>query len=630
MFAAKNSVPINRFPTWKYIMIVVVLILAVIYALPNIYGESPAVQVSPKGGKEISPALMQQVTQTLQSQNIAYQSLIQNPSNIEMHFTSTDLQMRAQEALQANLGNDYNVAINLAPNTPHWLTALGANPMKWGLDLRGGMYFLLDVDMQTVIDNNLQTYAGQLRTDLQQQNIRYAGITVQKNQGIALLFRDQAVLNSAQSYINSHYAGALVLTTQPSQPLTLFANLASQQVTQIERDAVSQVVQVMRNRVNELGVAEASVAQQGLDRVVIELPGVQDAARAKEIIGGTATLKVMLVNEEADPAAAVNGNIPLGSSLYYTEQGQPYVLHDHVVLTGDAVVGATASFDQQNNLPAVAVRLSGPQVSYFSEVTRENVGHLMAIVLVQSTFNKQMVDGKLQTVTKVNQQVINVATIQSALGNTFQITGIGSSSQAQNLALRIRAGALPAPVQIVQQMQIGPTLGAQNIHMGTVSVIIAMVLVMIFMAIYYRLFGVVADVALMLNLVFIVAVMSIVPGATLTLPGIAGIVLNVGMAIDGNVLIFERIREELRNGTTPQAAIHAGYQRALATIIDSNVTTLIVAVILFAIGTGPIKGFAVTLMIGIVTSMFTAITVTRGIVNLIYGGRSVKKLSIGI
>jgi preprotein translocase subunit SecD len=630
MFAVKNAVPLNRFPLWKYILIVLVVLLAVVYALPNIFGDSPAVQVSLKGGKDMTPDVVSQVQQILSSKHIPYQGVMVNPYNVELRFSNTDAQMQAQEQLQAVLGDNYNVAINLAANTPSWLTAIGANPMKYGLDLRGGMYFLLDVDMQTVIDNNLQNYAGQLRNDLQQQNIRYAGITVRQGQGIALLFRDPSVLASAEQFINGHYAGALVLSTNPKQPLTLYAQLSEQQIAQVRNDAVSQNIEVMRNRVNELGVAEASVAREGADRIVIELPGVQDAARAKEILGGTATLKVMLVNEQADPQAAVNGNIPLGSSLYYTPQNQPYVLYNRVVLTGDAVVGANSTINPETNLPAVAVKLSGPQVSYFSEVTRENVNHAMAIVLVQSTFNKQMVNGQEQTVTHTSQQIINVATINSPLGNNFIITGIGSSRAAQDLALTIRAGALAAPIQIVQQMQIGPTLGAENIKMGAISVAVAMVLVMLFMAIYYRVFGVVADIGLLLNLIFIVAVMSILPGATLTLPGIAGIVLNVGMAIDANVLIFERIREELRNNMSPQAAIHAGYQRAFATIVDSNVTTLIVAVILFAIGTGPVKGFAVTLMIGIVTSMFTAITATRGIVNLIYGGRQVKKLSIGI
>jgi preprotein translocase subunit SecD len=364
--------------------------------------------------------------------------------------------------------------------------------------------------------------------------------------------------------------------------------------------------------------------------VVIELPGVQDAARAKELLGSTATLKVMMVNDQVDPNSLANGNVPIGSSIYKMADGTPVVLYDRIVLTGNDIVSANASYDSRTNLPDVQVNLSGSQVNYFSQVTRDNVGHPMAIVLVETNFVKQMQNGQLVTAPQTTQQVINVATINEPLGNTFVITGIGSSQMAQDLAMKIRGGALPAPVQIVEEKQIGPTLGAQNIHTGVISVIIAMALVMLFMAVYYHLFGLIADLALFLNLIFIVAVMSVMPGATLSLPGIAGIVLNVGMAIDSNVLIFERIREELRAGASVQSAIFVGYQRAFATIVDANVTTLIVAVILFAIGTGAIQGFAVTLMIGIVTSMFTAITITRGVVNLIYGRRHVKKLSIGI
>jgi preprotein translocase subunit SecD len=491
------------------------------------------------------------------------------------------------------------------------------------------MYFLLDVDMQVVIDNKLQNASDQLASDLRTQDIRYSGINLIPNQGIQVSFRDALTMQTAQSYIDSHYPD-LAVSPFPGQPLNLLVNFNQAAIAQIQDYAVSQTVEVMRNRVNDLGVAEASVARQGPDRVVVELPGVQDAARAKSIIGGTATLKVMLVDEQANPQAAVKGNAPIGDGLYYDSNNNPVVLKNQVVLTGNSITGASVGYDQQTSLPVVQVSLSGPEVSNFSEVTGENIGHLMAIVLVTNTFNKQMLNGKEITNTQTNQTVVNVATIQSRLGNNFQITGIGNERAAQDLALTIRAGALPAPVQIVEEKQIGPSLGIQNIKMGSISVVVAMALVMIFVATYYRMFGLIADLGLMLNLIFIVAIMSLMPGATLSLPGIAGIVLNVGMAIDANVLIFERIREELRSGTPVQAAIHAGYARAFSTIVDANVTTFIVAIILFAIGTGPVKGFAVTLMIGIITSMFTAIMVTRSIVNLIYGKRSVKRLSIGI
>jgi preprotein translocase subunit SecD len=629
MFNARNANPLNWYPVWKYVLIVVLVFLACLYALPNIFGESPAVQVSPKGGQTVDSSMVANVQQVLQSNNIPYRNLSSNTYDIEMMFSNTDQQMQAQEALKSALGDNYVVAINLAPNTPNWLMDLGAYPMKLGLDLRGGMYFLLDVDMQVVIDNKLQNTSDQISQDLRTQNIRYSGINVVPNQGIQIQFRDPVVMQTAEKYISSNYAD-LTVSQYPGQPLNLLVNFNQNEIAQIQDYAVQQTVEVMRNRVNDLGVAEASVARAGPDRVVVELPGVQDAARAKSIIGGTATLKVMLVDEQASPQAALKGSVPIGDALYYDANNNPVVLKNQVVLTGNSITGASVGYDPQTSFPVVQVSLSGPEVDNFSQVTGDNVGHLMAIVLVTNTFNKQMVNGQEVTNTQTNQTVVNVATIQSRLGNNFQITGIGNQRAAQDLALTIRAGALPAPVQIVEEKQIGPSLGMQNIKMGSISVIVAMALVMLFVAVYYRVFGLIANFALVLNLIFIVAIMSLMPGATLSLPGIAGIVLNVGMAIDANVLIFERIREELRGGTPVQAAIHAGYERAFSTIVDANVTTFIVAIILFAIGTGPVKGFAVTLMIGIITSMFTAIMVTRSIVNLIYGKRSVKRLSIGI
>jgi preprotein translocase subunit SecD len=496
------------------------------------------------------------------------------------------------------------------------------------------MYFLIDVDMHSVLLNNLNNFVEQLRKDLRTHNIRYSAITVnKKTDKIEIGFRHASVLSQAKAYISDHYQALNVTEakgTGKAHPLQLSLGLKLREANKIRHYAVSQTVDVLRNRVNALGVAEASVSQQGLNRVVVQLPGVQDAAHAKEILGGTATIKVMMVNQSADIANAVAGHVPIGSSLYHEVGGRPTVLKNRVIVTGDAFVGASVGYDSQTSMPVVNVKLSGPQVDYFSRVTADNIGKLMAIVLVQTNFKKEKINGKIVSVPHTSQKVINEATINERLGNNFIITGIGNARAAQNLSMMIRAGALPAPIQIAESKQIGPTLGRHNIEMGEISVTIAMVAIMIFMALYYRLFGLIADFALFLNLILIVAVMSIMPGATLTLPGIAGIVLNVGMAIDANVLIFERIREEIRNGTSMQAAIHAGYARAFGTIVDSNVTTLIVALILFAVGTGAIKGFAVTLMIGIVSSMFTAITVTRGLVNVIYGKRQVKQLSIGI
>ncbi len=632
MFKAKNATVLNQFPKWKYVMIIVLVILGVLYALPNIFGESPAVQISPKGGNPITIQAERQVLLALKQAHIAFLGKTSRKYTMQLRFANTDLQMQAQDAIKSALGAQYTVAINLASNTPKWLRDIGAFPMKYGLDLRGGMYFLLDIDMQTVVHNTLQNDAVQLRDRLRKADIRYTGI-ITKSGKMRIAFRDQAAEQKGRAYIHKHYPD-LVVAKIAKKPLQLSVTLSDEAIKQAKKYAVQQTVQVMRNRVNELGVAEASVAQQGLDRVVIELPGVQDAAKAKEVIGGTATLKLMMVNGAVDLRSAVSGHVPLGSTLYHFAPdlgGAPIVLHNRVILTGKSIVGATAGYSQQTNMPVVNVKLSGPEVSQFSRVTAENVGKRMAIVLVQSTFTTKKVNGKEVTTTHVTQNVVNAAVIQQQLGNQFQIEGIGNMRAAQMLALTIRAGSLPAPVQIAESKQVGPSLGQDNIRMGKISVMVAMILVILFMAIYYRLFGVVADIALALNLVFIVAIMSIIPGATLTLPGIAGIVLNVGMAIDANVLIFERIREELRNGNTPQASIHAGYERAFSTIVDSNVTTLIVAVILFAVGTGAVKGFAVTLTIGILSSMFTAITVTRAVVNLIYGRRrTVKRLSIGI
>jgi preprotein translocase subunit SecD len=637
----KTNAPLNRYSSWKYILILVLVILGLIYALPNIFGESPALQITMKGGKQMPEVARNKIEKSLKDSKIPFNKIIKSKYHDEVIFKAdSQVQLKAQALLQQSLGGDYIVALFLSPNTPKWLLALNAYPMKYGLDLRGGMYFLLDIDMQTVYDNALNGDVGQIRPLLMKNRIRYSGIQVKEDKGIVIHFKDAATRDKAKTLLRAdNQFQSLIFKNQenldsahPTSPYVLTANFTADSKKQTQTFATQQVVEVMRHRVNELGVSEASVSQQGLDRVVIELPGVQNPARAKEIIAGTASLKLMLVNTkaQADIQSALQGNVPIGSKIYYTEQKQPYVLVNRPIITGNAIVGAVSTFDQQTNLPVVQVRLSGEQVSHFSKVTGENVGNPMAILLVQTTFTKKKVNGKVVTKTRTDSQIINVANILSQLGNEFVISGIGSMNRAQNLALRIRAGALPAPVQIVQDMQIGPSLGAENIKMGTMSVVVAMILIMLFMLVYYRLFGFIADIALVLNLIFIVAVMSIIPGATLSLPGIAGIVLNVAMAIDSNVLIFERIREELRNNNSPQNAINSGYERAFATIVDSNLTTLIVAVILFSLGSGPIKGFAVTLIIGIVSSMFTAITVTRAIVNWWYGKRTVTRLSIGI
>lgn len=606
----------NRSSKWLVGCISLLLLLAFIYALPNVFGESPSLQISSASGAPLSADLNAQVTAILAQNKIVAAKMKSDKVNLILKFASTDAQMAAKEVLSPGLGPQYEVALNLTPDTPSWLLALGASPMKYGLDLRGGMYFLLDVDMPVVVQTHMQRELTLLMNGLRTANIHYASINLLPT-GIVLSFDNSALLNAAKDWINTNDT-SLSLTTNP-QALSLTANLTPLALKALQDNALDQTLQVMRNRVNELGVAEASVAKQNSDRIVIELPGVQDATRAQAIIGGTATLKAMMVNDTVDPVAvATHHSVPVGSSLYYDQNNNPIVLFSPVVLTGDAISNASVGYDPQTSAPIVNVTLTGPQVNYFAQVTGANVGHRMAIVLVQSTF------------TTTTEKVINAAVIQSQLGNAFQISGIGSARAAQNLALSIRAGALPAPVQIAEEKQLGPSLGLQNIKMGALSVVVALSLIMVFISVYYRILGVIAALCLLINLILIVAVMSLIPGATLTLPGIAGMVLNVGMAIDANVLIFERIREELRRGATSAIAIHTGYERAFATILDANVTTFIVAVILFAIGSGSIKGFAVTLMIGILTSVFTAVVVGRLIVNALYGHHKNAHVSIGI
>ncbi len=621
----------NHTPGWLWALIILIVLGGLIYALPNVFGDSPSIQISSQNGNPVTIALVDQVTETLDNAKVAYTGVNEDGTNLTIGFPNIDAQMAANTALQQFFGDadSYVIALNLTPNTPKWLSIFGASPMKLGLDLRGGMYFLLNVDMQEVVNTHLQNEATSLVNDLQGANIRASAINFVPGTGIVLNFNDAASLTSAQSYIESHYSDLTLVAD--NKALTLTANMTDATANALRVTASDQTLQVMRNRINELGVSEASVAKEGDNRIVIELPGVQDATRAKAIIGGTSTLKLMLGNDTVNAAQVVaSGQIPPGSSVYYDANGNPYVLYNPVIISGSAISNASVGYDQQTGAPVVNVSLTGPDVSYFSQVTGQNKGHPMAIVLVQSTFDQEMVNGSLQNVTHTTQTLINEATINSQLGSNFQISGIGNARTAQNLALSIRAGALPAPVQIVEQKQVGPSLGIQNIKMGGISVAIALLAVIVFIAFYYSVFGLIADFTLLLNLVFIVAIMSLIPGATLTLPGIAGIVLNVGLAIDSNVLIFERIREEIRKGTSNMLAIHTGYARAFSTIIDANVTTFMVALILFAIGTGAVKGFAVTLMIGIVTSVFSATVVGRAIVNFVYGRHPNKKLSIGI
>lgn len=525
------------------------------------------------------------------------------------------------------MGSQYTVALNLAPSTPRWLDSIRAAPMKQGLDLRGGVHFLLEVDIDSVISRRYEGIMKNISQELRELGIRYTGIRYIADKGVNLRFRDSESLDNAYLGLKEKIPDLIFVRNKTGNEILV--SISPIELNKMRQNTIEQTMSILRNRVNELGVGEAVVQQQGATRVAVDLPGIQDAARAKQILGGTATLQFYLVDQDNDPQIAKQtGAIPVNDKLLMME-GRPILLKRQVVLSGDSITSAVSSYDQQSATPAVQIQLGGGGESLFTKVTRENIGKRMAIVYVETKNTIQTVNGEEKRVTHREERVISAPVIQNALGNNFQITGLADSKEASNLALLLRAGALPAAIYPIEERTVGPTLGKENIRRGIVSLQVGMGLILILMLIYYRFFGLIANIALLLNLVLLCALLSLID-ATLTLPGIAGIVLTVGMAVDANVLIYERIREELRHGLSPQAAISAGYDRAFATILDANVTTLIVAIILFAVGTGPVRGFAVTLSLGLLTSMLTGITYTRGIVNWYYGGRVVKKLSIGI
>ncbi|RJS92336.1 protein translocase subunit SecD [Salinisphaera sp. Q1T1-3] len=616
----------NRYPIWKYALLLVVLAVGVLYALPNLYGEQPAVQVSRADGGGASQQLVQRVDTILSNQQMGAESVSLTDGRLLARYASTDAQLKAAGVLKRQLGDDYTVALNLAPSTPAWLRAIGAQPMSLGLDLRGGVHFLLQVDMDTVYNNTYQRYSRDVPAYLRDNNIRYSR-AYQDGRSVRVVFPNQQSLQAAQNALPGQFSN-LEFSPAPQADNTLVAKLTDKRATDIRTFALEQNLTTLRNRVNELGVAEPLVQRQGQDRIVVELPGVQDTAQAKRLLGKTATLEYRLVDQSHDAQQAERtGNVPSGSELYHTKNGQPILLKDDVIASGDQLVDASSGFDQQTSQPAVFVTLDGQAASKMFNVTSAHVGDPMAVLYTETRFETNYVDGKKVTKPVTDQRVISVANIQSAFGKRFQTTGL-ERGEAHDLALLLRAGALAAPVNIVQERTIGPSLGADNIAEGRNAVIVGFLVVVFFMAIYYRVFGLIADAALFMNLVLVVAALSLMQ-ATLTLPGIAGIVLTIGMAVDANVLIFERIREELDAGSPPQSAIKIGYDKAFTSIFDANITTLIAAVMLFGFGSGPIKGFAVTLCLGIVTSMFTAILGTRAVVNLIYGRKArLKKISI--
>ncbi|ACJ18248.1 protein translocase subunit SecD [Coxiella burnetii] len=612
----------NRYPLWRYILLAVLIIISLIYALPNLYGEDPAIQISAKNSAPIE-AVEEKIKSTLNAQHISYLSVRPVDNTVLVRFPSTEDQLKAQDVIQAVVGTDYSVALNLAPRTPRWLQAIGAKPMRLGLDLRGGIHFLLDVDVGAMVKAQETGDLHTMSTALREARIRYTEMSSDQN-GVMIHFREQAARDQARTLLEKQFPDYRFEATASS----LRGTISITALHQIQQNAVDQITTILRNRVNELGVAEPVIQQQGESQISVDLPGIQDTARAKDIIGKVATIRLQLVDVEHDAeTASSTGTVPFGSKLYTFEK-QPVLLKQQVVLKGTSIINASSVIGEDGR-PAVRVRVSGSDVPSFNRITGENVGKPLAVVYVETQTTRHLVDGKVVTQHCQIERIINIATIQTALGNDFQITNLSTMDYGKNLALLLRSGAYPVPVDFVQERVVGPSLGQENIHMGVLSTEIGALLVIVFMAFYYRLFGVIADIALALNIVFIVAVLSIL-GATLTLPGIAGIVLTVGMAVDANVLINERIREELRNGMSPQASIKAGYDRAFATIVDANVTTLIVMIILFALGSGPVQGFAVTTTIGLLSSMVTAIFFTRAVVNLVYGRRRASRLSIGI
>jgi preprotein translocase subunit SecD len=618
---------LNQNPLWKYLLLLAALLATLLYAAPNLFGEDPAIQISAPRGAAVDEALEQRVVDGLKARGVTPARVERDAGRLLLRFADTEQQLAAKDAADEELGRQFVIALNLAPATPGWLQGVGALPMYLGLDLRGGVHFLMEVDIAEAVQQAEQRYVSDLRTLFRDERLRYSAITRQSQGGVRVRFRDADTAAQAESLLAREMRELTVTRSDADGEPALVLALSEQGVEEIRSFALQQNVTTLRNRVNELGVAEPVIQQQGENRIVVQLPGVQDTARAKQILGATATLEFRMVDTDSSVQDALGGRVPPTSQLFRERNGNPVLLKRNVMLTGDRIVDAQSGIDQQSGSPAVFINLDGKGARMFSDSTAEQIGRPMATVYIENKSYTEYVDGQAVQRRERIEEVINIATIRDQLGKRFQITGLDSTEEARTLALLLRAGALAAPVNIIEERTVGPSLGQQNIDQGLRSVIIGFVLVLAFMAIYYKVFGLIANLALTFNLVMMVAILSMLQ-ATLTLPGIAGIVLTVGMAVDANVLIFERIREELRAGNSPQASIHAGYEKAFSTIADSNITTLIAALLLFGFGTGPIKGFAITLSIGIATSMFTAIVGTRVLVNFIYGGRRLASLPI--
>lgn len=616
---------LNRFPLWKNLLVVLVVIVGFLYSAPNLYGEDPALQVSAARGAEVQASTLDDVKKILDTHSLKFKSAVLEKGQILVRFTNTDDQLKSKELVTTALGDQFIVALNLAPATPAWLTAIGAGPLKLGLDLRGGVHFLMEVDMAEALSKSQEQMVQDFRAELRGKDIRYAA--VRRNGGdVVVAFRDQVSQQAGLTELRAKHPDLLFVDQERNGQFLVTASMSEAKLKETKSYALEQNINIIRNRVNELGVAEPLVQRQGAERIVVELPGIQDTARAKEILGATATLEFRMVDDSADLASAAAGRVPANSQLYTDRNGRPVVLQKRVILTGNHIVDAKSGADEYSR-PQVNISLDSLGGNKMSTFTKDSVGKSMATVFIEfKPVGEPGPDGKRKF--RKHEEVVNVATIQSRLGNNFRITGIDNPQEAHNLALLLRAGALIAPIQIVEERTIGPSMGQQNIDSGLRAMALGMGVLVLFMALYYRKFGLVANLALCFNVVLLVGIMSLIPGATMTLPGIAGIVLTLGMAVDANVLIYERIREELRGGRSPQQAINLGYERAFATIADSNITTLITAFILFSVGSGPVRGFALVLMIGIASSMFTAITASRAVVNLLWGGKRLNDLSI--
>ena len=603
----------NRFPLWKYVLIGITLVIAFLYTLPNFFGEVPAVQISPvRTTEKVDTALLGQVESSLKAANLGYQGVELAGNSIKVRLASTDQQIKAKDVLQNSLGERYTVALNLVSASPAWLSSIHALPMYLGLDLRGGVHFLLEVDMKAALEKAAIRYQNDFRTELRGDKIRYGRISREGN-AVTVHFATRDQRDAALNKLGTTFTDLAFTTDDQAEGFTLTARLKPQAETQVQEFALQQNITTLRNRVNELGVAEPVIQQQGASRVVVQLPGVQDTAKAKDILGRTATLEIRMVDEQADPTAIQQGQAPFGDDIVSSRDGGKIAVKKDVVLTGDSITDASPGFESTSGQAAVHINLDGKGARIFKDVTRENVGKRMAILLIEKG---------------VAEAITSPVIREEIGGGRVQITGMESAQEASDVALLLRAGALAAPMQIVEERTVGPSMGAENISKGFHSNLWGFLAVTVFMVLYYRIFGLFSSVALAVNGFFLVALLSMLQ-ATLTLPGLAGIALTLGMAIDANVLINERIREELRNGATPQAAIHAGYERAWATILDSNLTTLIAGVALFWLGSGPVRGFAVVLCLGILTSMFSAVTVSRAMVNLTYGRQArLAKVSI--